>query len=55
MSAAQNFQNHPVYKQASSQAKYYHDQLDKEVSIFPLRGFERTRQPYGPVVTAPYR
>ncbi|PVF96272.1 hypothetical protein CPB86DRAFT_709473 [Serendipita vermifera] len=36
MSAAQNFQNHPVYKQASSQAKYYHDQLDKELTKYPV-------------------
>ncbi|KIM32958.1 hypothetical protein M408DRAFT_189793 [Serendipita vermifera MAFF 305830] len=36
MSAAQNIQNHPAYKQASTQAKYYHDQLDKELTKYPI-------------------
>jgi len=36
MSAAQNIQNHPAYVQATSQAKYYHNQLDKELTKYPV-------------------
>jgi len=35
MSAAQ-IQNHPAYQQASQQAKYYHNQLDKELTKYPV-------------------
>jgi receptor expression-enhancing protein 5/6 len=36
MSTAQNIQNHPVYQQASTKAKYYHSQLDKELTKYPV-------------------
>lgn len=36
MSAAQNIQNHPVYQQASTKAKFYHSQLDKELTKYPV-------------------
>ncbi|KAG8836278.1 ER membrane protein DP1/Yop1 [Serendipita sp. 399] len=47
MSAAQNFQNHPVYQQASTKAKYYHSQLDKELGKYPVLNNieERTQVP----------
>jgi len=36
MSTAQNIQNHPVYQQASNKALYYHSQLDKELTKYPV-------------------
>lgn len=36
MSAAQSIQNHPAYVQATTQAKYYHSQLDKELTKYPI-------------------
>ncbi|CAK5279774.1 unnamed protein product [Mycena citricolor] len=36
MSAAQNFQQHPMYIQAQGKAHYYHSQLDKELSKYPV-------------------
>ncbi|KAJ7433552.1 TB2/DP1, HVA22 family-domain-containing protein [Mycena latifolia] len=45
MSAAQKVQQHPMYIQAQGKASYYHSQLDKELTKYPiLNSFEQRTQ-----------
>lgn len=60
MSAAQNIQNHPVYQQASTKAKFYHSQLDKEVcfifiSFFRTKIHQNASAPSSSPQRSPYR
>ncbi|KAJ6459511.1 TB2/DP1, HVA22 family-domain-containing protein [Mycena sanguinolenta] len=45
MSAAQKVQQHPMYVQAQGNISYYHNQLDKELTKYPvLNSFEQRTQ-----------